>query len=561
MTHDGRHAAKRLMMPTAPSTPTAQAAPILRSTAVVGGMTWISRLAGVPREMLMAGLFGAGLAKSAFNIAFRIPNLFRRLFGEGALSAAFVPIFTEVLEREGQEAATRLASRVAGLLCALLSLITAIGILLALALQHYWFTPESRWAAILPMLRIMLPYMPLICLAALLMGILNALRSFAIPALAPIFLNLAMIVAALVVWFFVPGESLVRIRVVAWSVLAAGVLQVAVLLPELARHGMPLRFRYDWWQDQSLLRIFKNMAPVTLGASVFQINVAVDDFIAYWAAPWAPAVLGYADTIAYLPLGLFGTALGTVLLPTFSRQVARNEQAALCATIEQSIRHALLISAPAAVAMAVLALPMVEVLYQHGKFTSQDAIWTMRALAAFSPGILFFSIQRVLTPAFYALKDTRTPTRIAIWGVAMNLTLNILFVITWPQGWKHVGLIVSTVIVSAINCASLWRGLYRHTGAPHLRTILPTAACVGVAMLGMGLAAWVSYFWLTAALGHFIPAGKIVQFLALAGAGSLSGGIYLLLVYLLCRPALRAVIADFRHRKSSGDVRSVISNQ
>ena len=549
------------MTDTSPSTPEAKPAPILRSTAVVGGMTWFSRLAGVPREMLMAGLFGAGLEKSAFNIAFRIPNLFRRLFGEGALSAAFVPVFTEVLEREGQAAANRLASRVAGLLCASLSIITALGILLALALQHYWFTPDSRWAAILPMLRIMLPYMPLICLAALLMGILNALRSFAIPALAPIFLNLAMIVACLAVWLFVPGDALVRIRVVAWSVLVAGVLQVAVLLPELARRGMQLRLQGDWWQDQALRRIFKNMAPVALGASVFQINVAVDDFIAYWAAPWAPAVLGYADTIAYLPLGLFGTALGTVLLPTFSRQVARNEQAALRATIEQSIRHALLISAPAAVIMAALALPMVEVLYHQGNFTSQDAIWTMRALAAFSPGIIFFSIQRVLTPAFYALKDTRTPTRIAIWGVAINLTMNIVFVLTWPQGWKHVGLIVSTVIVSAINCAALWRGLHRLTGAPQLRAILPTFARVGVAMLGMGVTAWVGYAWLAGALAPFIHFTKLLQVIALIGAGSLSGGIYLLLIHLLCPAALHDVIADFRHRKKAAGEKSEVSSQ
>ena len=541
------------MTPISPSASAAKAAPILRSTAVVGGMTWISRLAGVPREMLMAWLFGAGLAKSAFNIAFRIPNLFRRLFGEGALSAAFVPIFTEILEREGQAAANRLASRVAGLLCATLSIITALGILLALALQHYWFTPDSRWAAILPMLRIMLPYAPLICLAALIMGILNALRSFAIPALTPVLLNLAMIAATGMVWLFVPGDSLVRIRVVAWSVLIAGALQVAVQLPELVRRGVSLRLRLGWRQDEALRRIFQNMAPVVLGASVFQINVAVDDLIAMWAAPWAPAVLGYADTIAYLPLGLFGTALGTVLLPTFSRQVARNEQAALCATIEQSVRHALLISAPAAIAMGVFALPMVQVIYLHGKFTAQDAIWTMRALAAFSPGIVFFSLQRVLTPAFYALKDTRTPTRVAVWGVGMNFTLNVLFVLTWPQGWKHVGLIVSTVIVSAINCASLWRGLQHRIGAPHLRAILPTMAGVCVAMLGMGLAAWESYLWLSDAMGHFIRIAKLLQLAALTGAGLLSGGVYLLLVYLLCRPALQAVLADFLHRKKGSE--------
>ena len=548
-------------MTTDSSSSPAEAAPILRATSVVGGMTWLSRLAGLPREMLMAWLFGAGLAKSAFNIAFRIPNLFRRLFGEGALSAAFIPIFTEIHERDGPEAANRLASHVAGLLVAVLSAVTAAGILLALALQHWWFAPDSRWAAILPMLRIMLPYAPLICLAALIMGMLNALRSFAVPAFAPVFLNLTMIAAMLGVWWFVPGEALARIRVVAWSVLFAGVIQIVAQLPELRRRGLHLRFCFDWRHDEALRRILRNMAPVMLGASVFQINVAVDDFIAMWAAPWAPAILGYAETIAYLPLGLFGTALGTVLLPTFSRQVARNESAALRATVEQSLRHAILISAPAAVAMAVLALPAVEVVYLHGKFTSQDAIWTMRALAAFAPGVVFFSIQRVLTPAFYALKDTRTPTRVAIWGVALNLALNILFVLTWPQGWKHVGLIASTVLVSLINSLALWHELHRQTGAPKLRAILPTVAGVCVAMLGMALAAWESYLWLVAGLRHAIHIAKLLQLTALAGAGLASGGVYLLLVHLLCPAALRNAIADFRHRKKPDDQRSEARGQ
>ena len=532
-----------------PSAPSARPAPILRSTAVVGHMTAVSRLAGFPREMLMATLFGAGVAKSAFNIAFQIPNLFRRLFGEGALSAAFVPVFTETLEREGLVAANRLASRVAGLLAASLSMLTAIGILLALAFQHWWLSADSRWDAIMPLLQIMLPYAPLICLAALVMGILNALRSFAVSALAPVFLNLAMITAMLAVWFFRPGDPLVGVHIVAWSVLVAGVVQVAVQLPELARRGIVLRMSFSWRGDAALQQILKTMAPMMLGASVFQINVAVDGFIAMWAAPWAPAILGYAETIAYLPLGLFGNALSTVLLPTYSLQAARNEQDALCATIEQALRHALLITAPAAVALGVLALPVVQVIYLHGRFTQEDAVWTMRALAALAPGLLFFSIQKVLTPAFYAFKDTRTPTRVAVWGVCMNLAMNILFVLTWPQGWKHVGLMVSTVIVSIINSVVLWRELHRRIGAPHWRALVPTAAGVAVAMAGMGIAAWESYLWLPTALHPAVHSVTLVRILALAGAGILSSGVYLLIVHLLCRSALREVIADFRHRK------------
>ena len=513
-------------------------------------MTGISRLAGIPREMLMASLFGAGLAKSAFNIAFQMPNLFRRLFGEGALSAAFIPIFTETLEREGQEAANRLASRVAGLLVASLSIVTALGIFLALALEHWWVPADSRWAAILPLLRIMLPYAPLICLAALVMGILNAMRSFAISALAPVFLNLAMIAAMGFVWFFLPGDELMRIRVVAWSVLVAGVLQVAVQMPELARRGVALRLDFDWRGDNALRRIMKNMAPVMLGASVFQINVQMDQFIAFWAATWAPAILGYAETIAYLPLGLIGNAFGTVLLPTFSRQVARNEHDALCATVENALSSSMLITAPAAVALAVLSLPMIQILYQHGQFTQQDSIWTMRALVAFAPGLLFFSMQKVLTPAFYALKDTRTPTRVAVWGVCMNFAMNILFVLTWPQGWKHVGLMVSTVIVSIINSVTLWRELHHLTGAPRWRVLAPVFAGVSVAMLGMGIAAWLSYLWLSEDVRMLLfHSAKLNQIVAFAGAGIFSSAVYLLIVRVLCRNELHDMLSQLLHRR------------
>ena len=527
-------------------------------------MTAISRVAGLVREILMAKYFGTSVWKSAFNIAFQMPNLFRRLLGEGALSAAFVPVFTDTVHGPGGLAeANRLAARVAGLLVAILTAITALGILLALALQYWCVPPGSRWAAILPLLRIMLGYAPLICLAALAMGILNALRSFAVPALAPVFLNLLMIGAIAGVCPLVADDPRLRIEIVAWSVLVAGFAQVAVQLPSLTRRGVRLQLLGGWRTDPGIRRIFQAMAPMVFGVSVFQINTAMDGVIALWAAPWAPAALGYAETIAYLPLGLIGTAFSTVLLPTFSRQVTENDHDSVRATVEHALRSSLLITAPVVVAPLVLALPIIRLLYivPHGEFTEQDAVWTMRALAVYAPGILFFSIQKVLTPVFYALKDTRTPTRVAVWGVTMNFAMNIAFVLTWPQGWKHVGLMASTVLVSIINSVTLWRALHLRTGAPHLDAVLPTIIGVTAAMLGMGFAAWESHIWLTAALRQTIHAVKILQLLALAGAGLLSGGVYLLIVHLLCRSALRDVIADFRHRKETVGQRSVSSNQ
>ena len=532
-------------------------------------MTGVSRVFGLVREAVMADAFGTGLAKSAFNVAFQLPNLFRRLFGEGALSSAFVPVFTDVLAREGREEANRLVARVAGLLIAVLGGITALGVLLALAMQHVLAAPGSRLEMMLPLVRIMLPYAPLICLAALAMGVLNALRSFAISSLAPVFLNLVMIAAVLVVCPLVADDPVVRIRVVSWSVLVAGVVQLAVQLPALVRRGVTLRLLFAWRHDVNLRRVLGLMTPMMFGMAVFQINVFVDSMIAmFLAASWAPAALLFAENIAYLPLGLIGNAFGTVLLPTYSRQVVRNEHAAMRATIESAMRKSFLITAPAAAGLTVLALPVVQLLYMWpgGKFVEQDAIWTMRALAALAPGLIFFSMQKVLTPAFYALQDTRTPLRIGLWGVGLNLAMNLVFVLTWPEGWKHVGLMVSTVIVSFINSVALGMELHKRTDAPHWAGLAPTFGGVMLAAVGMGIVAWRAHAWLAIHLGVMAPLAhlahrlsawhgklglalgmKLVPGLALLGAMLVAALVYMLLVFLFCRPALREVLADFRH--------------
>lgn len=557
--------------PPAPSTRSAAPARVLRSAAVVSAMTGVSRVAGLVREAVMAGAFGTGLAKSAFNIAFQLPNLFRRLFGEGALSAAFVPVYTDVLEHEGREAANRLVARVAGLLIAVLGSITAIGILVALALQHLWAVPGSPLAAILPLVRIMLPYAPLICLAALAMGILNALRSFAISSLAPVLLNLIMIAAVLGVCPLLADDPLVRIRVVAWAVLLAGVAQLAVQLPGLARRGVTLHVLFAWRNDPNLRRVIRMMAPMMFGMAVFQINVFMDSIIAmFLAATWAPAALLFAENIAYLPLGLIGNAFGTVLLPTFSRQVTQHDTAGLCATVESAMRTSFFITAPAAAGLTVLALPIVELIYlwPGGKFVGQDAIWTARALAALAPGLLFFSMQKTLTPAFYALKDTRTPLRIGLWGVGLNLAMNLLFVLTWPDGWKHVGLMVSTVMVSLINGIALGMELHKRTGAPRWNQLAPAFTRVLLAAVGMGAIAWMAHARLTGWMHTVAPlersmqslmrhpsrtleaaGAKLEPLLALCGAMLISAAVYGLLAWFLCRPSFREVLSDFRHRK------------
>jgi putative peptidoglycan lipid II flippase len=288
---------------------------------------------------------------------------------------------------------------------------------------------------------------------------------------------------------------------------------------------------------------------MALGAGAFQVNVVIDGFLAMWAAPWAPAAIQYADLIVYLPLGLIGNAFGTVLLPTFSHQAAQGDREGMRTTLEGALRHVLLIMAPAVVALTVLALPIAEAIYvwPRGKFGDQDAIWTMRALAGLAPGLLFFGAQKTLTPAFYALQDARTPLRIALWGVGLNLVLNVLFVLTWPPGWKHVGLVVSTVIASAVNTVALASELRRRAGAPQWAALAPAARAAATAMLGMGLAAWASHAWLREALAPLHPA-KLAQVAALAGAGVVSAVVYLLIVRVLCPQDLKDIVRDFLHR-------------
>ena len=523
---------------------------VLRRAAVVGAMTGISRIAGLVREQLMAYFFGTGLAKSVFDVAFRIPNLFRRLFGEGALSAAFIPVFTEVRAREGPVAANRLAARVAGLLLATLSLITALIMLLTLAVEPL-LPPDSRWAAILPLLRIMLPYAPLICLAALAMGILNALKHFAVPALAPVFLNLAWILTLIGICPWLPPDPFIRIRAVAWAVIAAGVIQLAVQFPVLGRLGIPLRLSFHWRQDARIRQIMLLMAPMILGAGLVQINVMIDGFLALWAAPWAPSALEYAERLVYLPLGLIGNAFATVLLPTLAAQATSRDFGELSTTLERAIRNIWIIMAPAAIGLTLLAYPVVTLVYRigDGAFQAESALHTARALAGYAPGLLFFSLYKALTAAFYALQDTRTPVRVGIFCVAFNLLLNVLSILVLPPGWKHMGIAVSTVAASLANCIALIVILRRRTGALHVANLRSCAFGASLAALLMGGVVVRLHPVVLVWMAVHLPL-KLAEIGTMLGVMAAGAALYGLLVRLLCRPALKELTDDFRNRKS-----------
>ncbi len=438
---------------------------IVRSAVLIGVWTGCSRLLGLLREVLMARFFGTALVKSAFDAAFRIPNLFRRLFGEGALSAAFVPIFTKSIKEDGIGSADKMGGRMVSLLSIILGTIVVVGILLISAAIPS-FPEESRAGMLLSLLRIMLPYTLCICLAALCMGMLNSVGHFAVPALTPVLLNVVWIVTLILICPFLPVSLDVRIRAVAWGIVVAGVVQLAVQVPALIRFGLRPWPRGEIRGDPRIRRVMTLMAPAALGLGVVQLNVCLDGLLALIAAPWAAAALTYSERLVYLPLGLFATALGTVLLPTMSGQTARDDSSALLRTVRDALCSMMLVMLPAAAGLMVLGGGIVQLIYLGGEFTELSAVQTTRALLAYAPGLLVFSLYKVFAPAFYAMQDTRTPVRVSVWMVILNVSLNVLSILYLPVDFRHCGIAFATVLCSALSCVILAVIMHRRLGDP-----------------------------------------------------------------------------------------------
>ena len=525
---------------------------VLRSVSVVSLMTAVSRVLGLVREVVMAYFFGTSALKSAFDIAFIVPNLFRRLFGEGALSSAFVPVFSEALVKEGRENAYRFALRVISLLAVVLGSVTLLGILLTWPLADM-LPPDSRWLIPLPMLRIMLPYALLICVAALLSGMLNALSRFAIPSLTPFLLNAIWIVA--LCWPLLAGTPERRIIVLSWAILFAGLAQIVFQLPELVKQGFRPRPAFKgMFADPKLRKVLTLMAPAALGIGIIQINVCVDKLLAFWADPAAPGALEYAERIVYLPLGMFGTAFMTVLLPTFSRQAARGERAAMRETLQRAIRNLAVIMAPCSAALFVLALPVISLIYRFkgGVFDADSAVLSARALAAYAPGLLVFSLQKAQTPVFYGLQDLKTPVRVSLAGLGLNLAMNVASVLLLPHGWKHVGIAGSTVAASLANTVMLAVILRHRWGLFSLSAVAgPVARAVGCAA-AMAAVVPGAYTLFTRVLPQAGVEGKFAEVAAMGATVLIGTAVYGGLMALVSRGELREMADDFRRRRQHG---------
>ena len=519
---------------------------VLRHATVVGVMTGISRVAGLVREQIMAYYFGTSAVQSAFVVAFRLPNLFRRLFGEGALSNAFIPVFTETLVKEGKEAASLFAARVMGLQSAVLGVLV-VALMVATWVAEPFFPADSRWLIIFPLMRIMLPYALLICQVALISAMLNTQHKFKISALTPVILNFVWIIA-LALCPLVSDKPLERMTFISYAILAAGIFQLGFQVPALRACG--LRFGFDfsvkaWRSAPNIRQVLIMLGPTALGAGVDQINICVDGFLAYYAAPWAPSAMEYADRIAYLPLGMFSTAFVTVLMPTYSRLVADNDFEGLKHTMERALRNLSVIVAPAMAIMLFMAPALVEVLYvwPNGKFDRTSAHFTALAVMAYAPGMFAFSFQKCLTPAFFAMKDTRTPVRISLGCIALNFSLNILSILFLPEGVKHVGLISSTVLCSLINGMISSHLLHKRHQLPVYARFLPTvsksilcsllmaACCVGVhGLFGTEL-------------------NKMMQVVALTVAGVSGALVYSAAMIVIAKHDFMDVIGSLRRRK------------
>jgi putative peptidoglycan lipid II flippase len=439
----------------------ARRAGLLRSTSVFSAMTLLSRIAGFLRDALQSRLFGSSAAMDAFVIAYRIPNYLRRIFAEGSMQMAFVPVLNEIRERGDQAALKEFIDRMAGALFSVVLVVSGIGMLAAPVIAGI-FAPGSvdepeKFDLIVQMLRITFPYLLFISMMALVASVLNSFGKFALPAVTPVLHNLVMISAML--WLTQYFE--VKAKALAWGVLIAGILQLCVLWPALGRLGLRPTLK-PGFGNPDVRRVAKLMVPTLFSSSVAQLNLLVGTIFASVLATGSQTWLYLSDRLVEFPLGLFGVAIGTVILPHLSRRHAATDAEGYSAALDWGIRLALLVGVPAALGLLLLAEPLTSVVYQGGKFGAHDTRMAAISLSAMSLGIPAFMLSKVLSPAFYARQDTKTPMRAAIYTVIANVAMTICF--TWPL-WHydvpgaHGGIALATGLAGIFNAWLLWRYL------------------------------------------------------------------------------------------------------
>ena len=501
---------------------------LLRSSVAFSAMTLLSRIAGFGRDVLQATMFGTGGAMSAFIVAYRIPNFLRRVFAEGSMQMAFVPVLNEIRERGDRAALKEFIDSMAGALCAIVLLVCGIGMLAAPWIVTA-FTPGAldepqKFGWTVDMLRIAFPYLLFISMMALAASVLNSFGRFALPAFTPVLHNLTLIAAML--WlaprFDVPPYG------IAWGVVIAGAIQLALLWAALGRLGLRPRLRWGF-AHPDVRRVGGLMLPTLFSSSAAQINLLVGTAFASLLADGSQDWLYYSDRLIEFPLGLFAVAVGTVILPHLSRRHAATDATGYADALDWGLRTTLLVAVPAGLGLLLAAGPIIATLYQYNEFSAEDARMTSLSLMAMSIGVPAFMLTKVLAPAFYSRQDTRTPMRAALWTVASNVLLTIALVTPlWRSGvaGAHAGIALASGLAGIVNALLLWRALVKQGvfrlragwGVFVLRLLL---ACVAMAAVVLGLQWWIGEW------SNLAPLRRVLWLFGMIGAGAAVYGLVL----------------------------------
>ena len=495
---------------------------LLKALAAIGSMTLISRILGFLRDTIIARVFGAGLYSDAFFVAFKIPNLLRRLFAEGAFSQAFVPILAEYKARKGHDATRDLVDHVATLLALILLVVSVIGVLAAPVLIYIsapgFSAVPSKFDLTVNLLRLTFPYIFFISLVSLAGGILNTYSRFSVPAVTPVLLNLSFIGCAL--WlapYFDPP-----VLVLGVAVLFGGLLQLGFQLPYLAKLGLLPRFRLKL-NDEGVWRILKQMGPAVFGVSISQISLLINTIFASFLVTGSVSWLYYADRLMEFPTGILGVALGTILLPSLAKHYADASTVEYSRLLDWGLRLTLMLALPAALALAILSVPLISTLFFYGKFTLTDLWMTREALLAYSLGLVGLIMVKVLAPGFYARQNIRTPVKIALFTLFATQLMNLAFI--WQL--KHAGLALSIGLGACLNAGLLFYHLRRHDiyhpQAGWLKFFLQVAAALAAMAAVLWFAMGAEEAWLkggivsrVAHLTWTVAAGAAAYFAALA---------------------------------------------
>ncbi|TXJ03084.1 MAG: murein biosynthesis integral membrane protein MurJ [Acinetobacter sp.] len=483
-----------------------------RSTVIVSAMTMLSRVLGLVRDIVLLNVFGAGKDFDTFVVAFRIPNFFRRLFAEGAFSQAFIPVLTEYKTSRTHAEVQILISRVFGCLFSAMTLLTFVAMVAAPAIIYLYapgfHSDTAKFDLAVDMFRLTIPYLLFMSLTAFASSILNSYGSFASPAFSPVLLNVAMIAGA---WWLTPYMA-EPIMALGWAVVIAGVLQLAIQIPELWKKKLLIPPKIDF-KHEGVERILKLMLPALFGVSVTQINLLLNTIWASFMQDGSVSWLYSAERMTELPLGLIGVAIGTVILPSLSARHAEQDQAKFKGMIDWAAKIIMLVGIPASIALFMLSTPIIQALFQRGEFTLEDTQMTALALQCMSAGVISFMLIKVFAPGFYAQQDTKTPVRVGLMAVAANAILNVVFIgffklIDWQA--EHMALALASSGSALVNAGMLYfylhqRHIYRF-GA-HWKKL---ALQFGFANLTMIVALWYALTWYQGDISQWLRIAEVL---------------------------------------------------